>query len=360
GVWTVWKGLPGRRARLRRLGAALAVALLVPLAYSLQRWHSLDLRPAATVGVVQPSVPEHLKVGDIASAADSAMRATESLVRPWRGRRDLDLVLLPETTVQYYLDPIPSRGFEGATGMERWAARLAGSLDADLVIGALGARDLGDGDFVPYNSAFFLRSDGRREGRYDKRYLVPMVERVPFVSPELFAAFPVMSGSFGVGGFQRPLEVAETEASFGVMICYESIFSPLARHYRRAGADFLVNITNDAWFGREVWWSRSSALWQHPAHLVMRAIETRMGAARSANTGISGVVDPLGRFTRSTPLFEPAAFVAQVETTDARTVYVRVGDAAGWAAALAAILALAASLLRRRRRDPRAEAVPDA
>jgi apolipoprotein N-acyltransferase len=132
------------------------------------------------------------------------------------------------------------------------------------------------------------------------------------------------------------------------MICYESIFSPLALHYRRTGADFFVNITHDAWFGREVWWSRSSALWQHPAHLVMRAIETRAGVARSANTGISEIVDPLGRISHETPLFERAAFAGEVMTTDGRTLYVRFGDVVGWGAVLLAIMGLIQSMWKAR------------
>src|SRR5207253_2785902 len=80
---------------------------------------------------------------------------------------------------------------------------------------------------------------------------------------------------------------------FGVVICYESAFDDLARRYRAAGADFLVNITNDAWYGR------TAGPYQHATHLVMRAIETRAGIARAANDGISEFVDPLGRTARS-------------------------------------------------------------
>ncbi|MYH10495.1 MAG: hypothetical protein F4143_10410 [Gemmatimonadales bacterium] len=167
---------------------------------------------------------------------------------------------------------------------------------------------------------------------------------------------PYAGGNFGIGEWQAPIEIATEDgsAAYGTMICYESIFSPLARHYRRNGADFLVNITNDSWFGRDAWWSRSSALWQHPAHLVMRAIETRMGAARSGNTGISKVVDPLGRVSHRTELFGPASFVADVSTTDGLTVYVRFGDVVGTLAALAALLALCASFLKDR--NPRGRA----
>ena len=175
------------------------------------------------------------------------------------------------------------------------------------------------------------------------------MERVPFVPPEWLSRIPY-TGGLGVGDWQSPIEISTERgtAAYGTMICYESIFSPLARHYRRNGADFLVNITNDSWYGRDAWWSRSSALWQHPAHLVMRSIETRMGAARSGLTGVSMIVDPLGRVSHRTELFEPAAFVADVATTDGLTVYVRFGDIVGTTAAVVAILALCASIWGRK------------
>jgi len=340
---------PGSPARV---AVGLALALALPIGYSLVRWNGIEMRLAATVGVVQPNIPEHLKIGDRQAASDSAIRATTTLVRGWSApeRERLDLVLLPETVIQAWIEPIPSLGHGGAPAYDRWASSLADGLDAAVLWGAIGSHDLGGGEFDYYNSAFLTRPRAGRAGRYDKRFLVPIVERVPFFPPEWFSAIPFFGG-FGVGAWGTPFRVptARGEASFGVLICYESIFSPLARHYRRAGADFLVNITNDSWFGRDTWWSRSSALWQHPAHLVMRAIETRMGVARAANTGISEIVDPLGRVTHATPLFEPASFVADVLTTDDRTVYVRFGDTVGWGSALAAIVGLAGAILSARR-----------
>ncbi len=357
----------GARMRSSRLPllAGLTAALALPVGYSLLRWSTLELRPAARVGVVQPNVPEHLKINDRALATDSAMRATQTLVRPWlAGPERLDLLLLPESALHDHIDPIPSLRYGGRPDLEAWAGGLARGLDAAILYGGLGGRDLGSGSYEYFNSAFFAGPDGRRIGRYDKRFLVPIVERVPFVDPRWFSGFDYFGG-FGVGPLVRPFELGgdagsdvavgsevaagPTPVSFGVLICYESIFTQLSRHYRRAGADFVVNITNDAWFGRDAWWSRTSALWQHPAHLVMRSVETRMGAARSANTGISGLVDPLGRVSEATSLFEPAAFTGDVMTTDVTTLYVRYGDTVGWAAMLVAVLGLAAAIREGRR-----------
>ena len=329
---------------------ALLVTLAGPIAYSVARWTTLDTRVAARVGVVQPNVPQHLRDLDPVAATDSAFRATATLTAPWVDRERMDLVVFPETMLQAaYMDPLPSYPYRGWPEGRAWAEEVGAALEAEVVVGGLGADDLGEGEYLPFNSAFHFRPGEGLANRYDKRFVVPLVERVPFIPPEWLDAMPY-TGGLGVGAWQAPIEITTERgtASYGTMICYESIFSPLARHFRRNGADFLVNITNDSWYGREAWWSRSSALWQHPAHLVMRAIETRMGVARSGITGVSMIVDPRGRVSQRTELFEPAAFVADVRTTDERTVYVRFGDVVGTASAAAAILALCASLWRGR------------
>ncbi|MXX78046.1 MAG: apolipoprotein N-acyltransferase [Gemmatimonadales bacterium] len=344
---------------LRQPAAGLLLVLAIPIAYSVMRWQTLDVRPVARVGVIQPRVPQHLRNTDRTASTDSAFRSTATLISAWPERERPDLVVFPETMLGAgILDPLPSYPYDGWPEARAWAEGVAEALDAEVAIGGRGADDLGDGEYQSFNSAFHLRPGAGIVNRYDKRFLVPFVERVPFMPPEWFQAIPYAGGNFGVGEWQAPIEIATEagSAAYGTMICYESIFSPLARHYRRNGADFLVNITNDSWFGRDAWWSRSSALWQHPAHLVMRSIETRMGAARSGNTGISKIVDPLGRVSHRTELFEPASFVADVSTTDELTVYVRFGDVVGTLAALAALLALGASFLKdrtRRRRAPR-------
>ena len=115
------------------------------------------------------------------------------------------------------------------------------------------------------------------------------------------------------------------------MICYESIFEDLARRYRRLGADFLVNITNDAWYGR------TSAPYQHAAHLVLRAIENRMGVARAGNDGISEFIDPFGRPYDQTRLEVPTSVTDTLVTSDAHTVFTAWGD---WPGAFSVIAAL--------------------
>ena len=332
--------LAWRRGPPRRIVAptvSLSVVLALPIGYSLLRWNTLEMRPVARVGVIQPNVPEEIKL-ERRAAVDSARRATETLVREDFSSGDpLDLLVLPETVLPVPIEPIPSLGYEGRPDLEFWVAGLARRLDSYVLYGAIGVDDRGDGTYEHYNSALLVDETGIRRARYDKRYLVPVIERVPYLNSRWFGGLTYFGG-FGVGGFVPPLRTPS--ASFGVMICYESIYTRLGRHYRRRGADYLVNITNDAWFGRErSWWTKSSALWQHPAHLVMRVVETRIGAVRSGNTGISEILDPLGRAHHATALFTPAAFSGRVLTTDGLTLYVRMGDIVGRGSAIVAALA---------------------
>jgi apolipoprotein N-acyltransferase len=127
----------------------------------------------------------------------------------------------------------------------------------------------------------------------------------------------------------------------GTLICYESIFPQQSRHFRREGASLLVNITNDAWFGR------SSAPYQHEAHLALRAIENRVGIVRAANTGISEYVDPLGRVHDATELFVPAQRTFVAETTNVHTLFDMLGD---WLGALSLIGVIVLILRDRRTR----------
>jgi apolipoprotein N-acyltransferase len=344
--------LAGLRDRWRPRAVALVLLLAVPLGYSLLRWSTLETRPAARVLVVQPNIPEDLKL-DRETAVDSSRTALENLTGSrLAGEPDLDLIVWPETAIPTYYTLVPE--------FVALAADIARTSEAALLTGVIDFRRYDDGSLDRYNAALFIDRSGRPVGFYHKHYLVPIVERVPFVPLGWVHSLrrkelPLIGGFLRwLGGFGRGTEepVFRVDGSgFGVLICYESIFPGLSRTYRRGGADFLVNITNDAWFGRErPWWSRTAALYQHPAHMVMRAIENRVGVARSGNTGISLFVDPRGRVHQATRLFTPDARIAAVETTDGLTLYSRLGDWPGTLAILTAVLMLTWTWWQKRRK----------
>ncbi len=148
-----------------------------------------------------------------------------------------------------------------------------------------------------FNSAFFVDANGLRPERYDKQHLVPFGEYVPLKRLLPFLAPLVETvADFTPGTTMQPVPCQNTRV--GVLICFESIFPALARHKTKAGSELLVNLTNDAWYGR------SSAPWQHLSMAVFRAVENRRSLARAANTGVSGFIDPLGRMHELSPLFE--------------------------------------------------------
>ena len=193
-----------------------------------------------------------------------------------------------------------------------------------------------------FNSSLLLNPQGESSGRYDKQHLVPFGEYMPFRRYlPLPKALVESVGDFTPGAAREPL--ACQNGRIGVLICFESIFPELARAWARQGATLLVNQTNDAWYGR------SGAPWQHLSNVVFRAIETRRSLARAANTGVSGFVDPLGRLTATSPLFEPFYLTAALPLLAEKTFYVRHGPWFVWLCAGGVLLCVGTGFARRRR-----------
>jgi apolipoprotein N-acyltransferase len=309
--------------RAVRGAAAFALVLAVPAAWGYWRARTLPVRAVGEVAVVQPNIAARVRL-DGARSNDSTVVSLTRLL-PDGDEISPDLVVWPEMTFFGPIETDRSLRERVRVVAERWPA--------PVVFGGIGQNVTEEGRLIPMNSAFLADRDGRLTGfRYDKQRLVPLVESVPFGSGGW------MEGGVGVDSYGRgvdwPLGSTEGGARFGVLICNESIYASHARRYRLAGADFFLSLTNDGWFGREPWYTRTPALWQHPAHLVMRAIEQRVGVARAANTGFSLFVDPLGRVYGRTELFQAVVRSEIVYTSDVLTVYTRTGDVAGWTALL--------------------------
>jgi apolipoprotein N-acyltransferase len=164
-----------------------------------------------------------------------------------------------------------------------------------------------------------LAPDGRTAAYYDKVILVPFGEYVP-LQRLLFFVDRMVEGLAPFGSGDPPHALQLDRRRLGVLICYEAIFPSLARTLVADGADVLVNITNDAWFGA------TSAPYQHLAMASLRAVENRVPLLRAANTGISAVVRPDGTIQNATDLFEPAVRVADLAWPAVETVYRRFGD----------------------------------
>jgi len=184
----------------------------------------------------------------------------------------------------------------------------------------------------PYNSAVLLAPSGEFVGQYDKIHLVPFGEYVPWKPVFGWMKRLVAEVSdFASGTNKTLLTVGDTRAA--VVICYEAIFPALVRDFVVRGADVLVNISNDGWFGR------TAAPVQHFNMARMRAVETRRFLLRATNTGITAVIDPYGRVVARAPTAVHTVLVAGFAPRREQTFYVRYGD---WFALLGLMVALAA------------------
>lgn len=242
-----------------------------------------------------------------------------------------DLIVWPETAVPFFLRE------EGA--LSREVLGLAQRVRSYLLVGSPDRTPGPSSRF--YNSAFLISPEGKIVQKYDKIHLVPFGEYVPLKSLLFF----VEKMASGIGDFRagQDFTVFETpRGRFGVLICFEAIFPDQVRRYVLAGAHFLVNITNDAWFGD------SAAPYQHLSMAILRAVENRVYLVRAANTGISALVGPTGRVLEESDLFTEAVLSGTITPGSARTFYTRYGDVFAWACSLMSVLLLATTRRRGR------------
>jgi apolipoprotein N-acyltransferase len=189
-----------------------------------------------------------------------------------------------------------------------------------------------------HNSAFLFDAHGRLEGHYHKAHLVPFGEYIPYKKIFFFAkklTAPV--GNFIAGETYDPLVFDGHK--MGILICYEDVFPEISRKSVFAGAEFLANITNDAWYGV------SSAPYQHLALSVFRAVENRRFMIRSTNSGVSAVIDPWGRITMESNIFERSMMVAAIAPLKDLSPYTKLGDWFAWGCIAYSIFGLIMSLL---------------
>jgi apolipoprotein N-acyltransferase len=222
---------------------------------------------------------------------------------------------------------------EGDTRFEKSLAAIAQQTQAPLVVGNIGS-DFSEenGGWHFYNSALIVGADGARVGRYDKIHLVPYGEYIPFKNLFSFAHKLTGRVSDFTRGDQRKVFILAGQNGerhrYGVFICYEAVFADEVRQFARLGAEVLVNISDDAWYGD------TSAAWQHLNMARMRAIENRRWILRDTNTGVTAVIDPYGRVRQSIPRHAVDALPAQYGFRDDITFYTAHGDVFGWLCAI--------------------------
>ena len=312
-----------------------AVALLV------LRRPKIELAPVAILGVCAflPALPAPQNGSEVAVSVQPNVDETETWTWPMVERLDRalevlslepavgirpKLVLWPEVPAPiYYYDDPPLRGL---------VARVAAGTRAHVLIGTVARNTAG----APLNAALMVGPDGQAIGRYDKMFLVPFGEYVPFPFGVIAGKVTSEIGDFAPGERVVTFALGGGE-KVGAFICYESAFPGLVRDFVTDGATVLANLSNDGYFGH------SAAREQHLSLVRMRAVENRRWILRSTNNGITAAVDPGGRSVRRFPEFEQLSGRLPFSYVHDWTPFTRWGGWFPWACGLASLVALAAS-----------------
>ncbi len=292
-------------------GSVAAGVLAVVFGYGIWRLQSIDKvandADTAKVAVIQGNIDQAQKWDPRFQVLTTVKYRNLSLQPAVKGA---DLVIWPETAAPFY--------FTDDKILSQMVIEGVKSANAHFIIGSP-SYAAGKEAPIYHNSAYLVSPEGKALGKYDKVHLVPFGEYVPLKKFLPFIDKLVAQ----VGDFKPGLQgntLAWENHKVGMLICYEAIFPGLARALVQNDAHLLVNITNDAWFGR------TSAAYQHFSMAVFRAVENRRSLARSANTGISGYVDPTGRILLTTDLFQEAAVMTPLPLMENTTLYTRLGD----------------------------------
>jgi apolipoprotein N-acyltransferase len=241
-----------------------------------------------------------------------------------------DLIVWPESPSPFYTNDPMFR--DAVSGL----ARRAGTWVVAGSIGITPAMHSGAEGSQIFNSAALVSPQGEWVGRYDKVHLVPFGEYLPF--PQLFGFAGGLTkevGEFSRGASRAPLDAGGER--LGMFICYESIFPDEVRQGPLRGAQVLLNISNDGWYGDSGAWK------QHLQQTQMRAIENERWLLAATNTGMTASIDPYGRIVAATPRKVRTALAAPYALISGTTFYTRYGD---WFAYLCAIISVGALLAR--------------
>ena len=321
-VWSDSARSPENTKRRWAVVAAVAAALL------LVAWIGPRFVPKAeahhVARVVQPNFPENLEyAGDWYADHKADMAELERLsLRPSSAGQSPDLLVWPEAPAPFsFSDP----------HFGPFISHLAQEFHHPLVVGIIEWKpgtELVNGvprhTWLPYNSAAMLNEWGQRAFTYDKMHLVPFGEYEPF--PLIHQV--VTSVSQEVGGFRKGKEHAVGKFSngntFSVFICYEAIYPGEVREFAARGAQLLINISNDGWFGT------SQAAEQHLRMARVRAVENRRWLVRDTNSGISAAIDPYGNMVRAMKRDARDSADLPYDFRTDKTLYSQWGDWFAW------------------------------
>jgi apolipoprotein N-acyltransferase len=320
------------RRRLRPLVCAASATVGVVL-YGALRLSAVD-RAAATT----PTVRVALVQGNVSIKEKGDIRYFDVNLDKYQelseGLQDgTDLIVWPETVSQHWVPADTSRLEPKENPFDE--------LRSHLIFGGLAFRLLGPNEAEEFNSAFLVGPSGAVFGRYDKRILMPFGEYLPFASyfPFIKSLSPE-TGGFTAGTTVSVFDVAG-KVKVGQLICYEDLLASMSRHATQAGAEVLLNILNDAWYGH------TAAPYQHQALALWRAIENRRYLLRGSNSGVTSIIDAAGRVVAEGGLFTAEVVRGTVPRLQLTTFYTRFGDVFAWLVATGAVALLGAKRLKK-------------
>lgn len=330
---SLWQGR--WRSALPDIAAAAALVLVVGV-YGQARLARLDDEArrgkSLRVALIQGNIPQDVKWEPKFQA--ETMRIYGDLTLQ---AAPADLIIWPETATPFF--------FQEQRLFRNQILDLAARKQTSILFGAPAFDRRGGGE-VYFNSAFLVSPAREILGRYDKIHLVPFGEYAPLSGLLGFTRDIIGAiGDFTPGKGVHNLSLSPER--FGTLICYEAIFPDLTRQFVEQDADFLVNITNDAWFGR------TAAPFQHLSMVTLRAVENRVPIARAANTGISALIDATGRVTVSSALFTREVLSGNIKLVGERTFFTRWGDWTAYVSLAASAFFLILALLKRGHRVER-------
>lgn len=301
-----------RRPRIELLWLApLAVLLLLPPLPPAESGHD-------TAVLVQPDIPETEQwTVESLEGAESRMAALTLQSASAHPGLPPSLLIWPEAPAPFYYDE--------DVRLRNYVAALTRTTHAYLLTGEVSHTPQG----APLNSAVLVSPAGALVSRYDKVNLVPFGEFVPWPFGWLTQKISTEAGDFAAG--KRVVVSPLGPHKIGALICYESVFPNFVRKFADNGAQVLINISNDGWFGH------SAARRQHLSLVRMRAVENRRWILRSTNDGITATVDSAGRVRQSLPAYVEATSYTGFSYIAEKTVYTRFGD---WFALLSASIAI--------------------
>ncbi len=291
--------------------AALAVFVVFTLSYGVYRLHKHRSGSVVKVAVIQGDIEQDKKWDP--SYQQSVIDTYKDLSFA-AARENPELIVWPETAAPFF--------FRTDKELTAYMVSFQRQLNSYLLFGsvmAINRNDTPKSLTTRYtNSAVLLDKNGTITYLYDKIHLVPFGEFMPLRPLLSFVDLTGAIGDFVPG--ESYTKAVTPFGSFGTVICYEIIFPGLVRKFYTNGGDFIVNITNDAWFGK------TPGPYQHFSMAVLRAIENRKPVIRSANTGISGFIDSCGRILAKTDLFTRTYLVSNIKTDRTLSPYTKYGD----------------------------------